>query len=67
MAGDFNTPGNYPLLRDTMSAYQDSFLAAGRGWGKTIPAAIPMSRIDMVYVPRDARVVECRRIRHRVE
>lgn len=60
VAGDFNTPGNYWLLRHTMSGFRDAFLAAGRGWGKTIPAAVPMSRVDLIYVPRDVRVVDCR-------
>lgn len=59
VAGDFNTPGGYADLRDAMRGFTDAFSQAGRGWGKTIPAAVPMSRIDHVYLPAGFTAVDC--------
>lgn len=59
VAGDFNMPGNYAGLKAATRLLTDSFLVAGRGWGKTVPAAVPMSRIDMIYLSRELRPLHC--------
>jgi vancomycin resistance protein VanJ len=59
VAGDFNTPGGYADLRNALQGFADTFADAGRGWGKTIPAAVPMSRIDHVYLPAGFTATDC--------
>ncbi len=56
VAGDFNLPPSYNGLRIATRNLKDCFSASGYGWGKTAPAWLPLVRIDMVYVPRDAEV-----------
>jgi endonuclease/exonuclease/phosphatase (EEP) superfamily protein YafD len=56
LAGDFNLPGHYPDLRQATRHWQDCFARAGRGWGGTAPARLPAMRVDMIFVPEQARV-----------
>jgi endonuclease/exonuclease/phosphatase family metal-dependent hydrolase len=56
LAGDFNLPPHYPDLRAATVGLTDCFSANGYGWGKTVPAGMPVFRIDMVFVPPDAAV-----------
>lgn len=56
LAGDFNFPPNYPYLRRGTAPLKDAFRANGYGWGKTVRPHIPVARIDMIFVPDDARV-----------
>lgn len=60
VAGDFNLPGSYVDLKRAFRRFDDAFLLGGQGWGKTVPAQVPMSRIDLIYVPQSAIVVGCR-------
>jgi len=57
LAGDFNLPANYADLPIAVSGLQDCFSANGYGWGKTAPARLPLTRIDLIYVPRSAEVL----------
>ena len=61
LAGDFNTPG-FPgqrtrylmppiLLMMRRAGYQDAFHVAGQGRGRTFPAALPLVRIDYLFLP----------------
>ncbi len=56
LAGDFNLPPYYPDLLRATADYQDCCVANGFGWGKTGPADFPAVRIDMIFVPEDAKV-----------
>ena len=62
LAGDFNMPANYAGLRGATKVLADSFLAAGHGWGKTVPATFPMSRIDVMYLSKHFKARECRAV-----
>ena len=50
VAGDFNAPADLPSLEPIGSFLTDGWLAAGRGWGPTVPALLPLSRVDQVWV-----------------
>jgi endonuclease/exonuclease/phosphatase family metal-dependent hydrolase len=61
IAGDFNTPG-FPgphtrylmppiLLLLRRAGYLDAFHVAGQGRGRTFPAALPLVRIDYLFLP----------------
>ncbi len=56
LGGDFNLPPRFPAVRRATRGFVDCFGEAGFGWGKTVPARLPMLRVDMIYVPRGARV-----------
>jgi len=60
VVGDFNAPGNYDAVRSGLDPLRDTFLLAGHGWGKTFSAAIPASRIDMIYASQAFEAVDCR-------
>jgi endonuclease/exonuclease/phosphatase (EEP) superfamily protein YafD len=48
VTGDFNsTPYNW-AYRHIAQGLQDTFAAAGRGWGATYPATTPLVRIDYI-------------------
>lgn len=52
LGGDFNAPAGdriYEVLEPTL---RDSWLEAGRGWGKTSLNRFPIHRIDQVWVDR---------------
>jgi len=56
LAGDFNLPPHYADLRRATRGWTDCFREAGRGWGKTAPARLPLVRIDMLFVPVGSEV-----------
>lgn len=56
VAGDFNLPPHYPGIRQATGGLVDCFAEGGYGWGKTIPAGLPLYRVDMIFAPREAEV-----------
>ena len=56
LAGDFNLPGHYADLNILTTHLKDCFSTNGYGWGKTVPAKLPLLRIDLIFVPRDTEV-----------
>jgi endonuclease/exonuclease/phosphatase (EEP) superfamily protein YafD len=61
LAGDFNTPGGMrsltPLERIPLV---DAWRRAGTGWGATMTANCPMSRIDQCWVSPQIQAVQAR-------
>jgi endonuclease/exonuclease/phosphatase (EEP) superfamily protein YafD len=50
LCGDFNTPGGALSLRPLAAAgLRDVWPQAGRGWGATMTAELPVSRIDQCW------------------
>jgi endonuclease/exonuclease/phosphatase (EEP) superfamily protein YafD len=60
LAGDFNTPGGMPSLLPLSPLLSDAWHSSGRGWGGTMTAHLPLSRIDQCWVSDDIRVVAAR-------
>lgn len=56
LTGDFNLPPHYPDLRRVTAGLKDCFAETGYGWGKTAPAKLPAVRVDLIFVPGDAKV-----------
>jgi endonuclease/exonuclease/phosphatase (EEP) superfamily protein YafD len=50
LAGDFNTPGGMASLAPLLSVAHDVWPLAGCGWGATMTAEMPLSRIDQCWV-----------------
>lgn len=61
-AGDLNAPPHYPGLAHATWGLVDCFSVAGRGWGRTAPAKLPVVRVDMVFVPRGTDVLFARAV-----
>ena len=62
LGGDFNTPGGARSLDVFQPLLRDVWPEAGRGWGATAPAFLPLARIDQCWVssslvPLDAQVL----------
>ena len=65
LGGDFNCPsgdGALSSLTHSDRGFRDAFAAAGRGWGHTFLAGMPLLRIDQIwcdrgFVPRSAGAV----------
>lgn len=49
VAGDFNSSAHDAIFDLMPSRLQDTFSAAGRGWGATYPNKLPIVRIDQVW------------------
>jgi vancomycin resistance protein VanJ len=49
VAGDFNTPPFGSIYGGLTGRYRDAFAEAGRGWGYTYPARLPLLRIDYIF------------------
>ena len=47
--GDFNAPARDAIFEILKPVFHDSFVQAGRGWGKTIVNEYPAQRIDQVW------------------
>jgi endonuclease/exonuclease/phosphatase family metal-dependent hydrolase len=62
LAGDFNLPPYYADLRRATVGLKDCFADNGYGWGKTVPSKLPVMRVDMIFVPQDARVYDARAV-----
>lgn len=60
LAGDFNCPGDARSLDPLRAILRDVWTEAGRGWGGTMTARLPLSRIDHVWVSPDIHVVSAR-------
>ena len=65
VAGDFNTPPRGRLYRRMTTHSRDSFAAAGRGFGYTYRADIPVLRIDYVFAGGGLEVESCQVIKTR--
>lgn len=59
LCGDFNSPANGVLYQKLAGAMQDSFATAGTGFGFTIPAALPLVRMDFIYASDELQPKAC--------
>jgi len=50
LAGDFNTPAGMASLTPLRLLLRDVWPSAGVGWGATMTAEMPLSRIDQCWV-----------------
>jgi endonuclease/exonuclease/phosphatase family metal-dependent hydrolase len=57
LCGDFNSPGGIQSTEPLRSIVRDVWPEGGRGWGATMPAWLPMSRIDQCWVTPDIEVI----------
>lgn len=69
LCGDFNTPPRGLFYRGLARNWKDAFAQSGFGLGQTYPAAMPLLRIDYVWMrglgSRSARVVDAGGSDHR--
>jgi endonuclease/exonuclease/phosphatase (EEP) superfamily protein YafD len=65
LAGDFNAPADAASADPLRRALRDVWPVAGTGWGGTMTAPVPLSRIDQCWVSADIEVVSARVIRAR--
>jgi endonuclease/exonuclease/phosphatase (EEP) superfamily protein YafD len=56
LAGDFNTPACARSLQPLRATLRDVWRVFGRGWGRTVTADFPVSRIDQCWV---SGTIEC--------
>ncbi len=71
LAGDFNAPADAGSADPLRRILRDVWPIAGLGWGGTMTAQVPLSRIDQCWVSPDievvsARVVHARESDHRL-
>ncbi len=59
LVGDFNTPPESALFRDSWSGYRDAFADAGWGWGYTFTNRWTRVRIDHILVRDGGRATSC--------
>ncbi|MFZ9936827.1 MAG: endonuclease/exonuclease/phosphatase family protein [Luteolibacter sp.] len=59
LGGDFNAPASDPVHRRLASGFNNTFAAAGTGWGNTFQRRFPILRIDHVYATRHFTPVRC--------
>jgi endonuclease/exonuclease/phosphatase (EEP) superfamily protein YafD len=57
LAGDFNAPAHLPSLDPLRSMIQDVWPRKGVGWGGTMTAILPLSRIDQCWISPDIEIV----------
>jgi endonuclease/exonuclease/phosphatase (EEP) superfamily protein YafD len=57
LAGDFNTPGGMPSLEPLAPLLRDGWRTGDMGWGGTMTADMPLSRIDQCWVSSGVEVV----------
>ncbi|HXV61674.1 MAG TPA: endonuclease/exonuclease/phosphatase family protein [Vicinamibacteria bacterium] len=50
LAGDFNTPARMPSLDPLRVFLTDAWTTRGSGWSATMPAFLPLERIDHIWV-----------------
>ncbi len=53
LVGDFNIPAGDAVFRVLPDRLHDAFPRAGRGWGNTWMATLPLVRIDQVWVSEE--------------
>lgn len=58
LAGDFNTPGGMASLAPLKPLLRDAWRDGGMGWGGTMTADMPVSRIDQAWVSRGIEIVK---------
>ena len=63
VCGDFNTPGDARSLDPLRGLLIDVWPRAGIGWGATMTAWLPVSRIDQCWVSADLEPIEARVLR----
>lgn len=52
VAGDFNAPAGDATTRILHDDYIDAYTVCGVGWGNTFPSALPVHRIDQLWLDR---------------
>jgi vancomycin resistance protein VanJ len=62
VAGDFNTPPQGRLHARAAGRLQDSFAAAGNGYGWSFPREFPLWRIDYVWLSEGLRALNSRTV-----
>ena len=62
LAGDFNLPATMPSLDPLREFLRDAWLAAGSGWGATVPEFLPLSRVDQVWVSKDVQLLSVKAV-----
>lgn len=65
LCGDFNTPGGARSIEPLRPLLQDVWPRAGEGWGATMTAEMPVSRIDQCWVTPDIEPLAARVVRGR--
>lgn len=60
LCGDFNSPGGMRSYEPLRGFLRDVWPEAGRGWGGTMTAAFPVSRIDQCWITPDLVALEAR-------
>jgi endonuclease/exonuclease/phosphatase (EEP) superfamily protein YafD len=63
LTGDFNLPPRGGLYRRLTAEHVDTFAVAGRGFGYTFPAALPLVRIDYILASPELGARSCRALR----
>ena len=61
--GDFNGTAGMWVYAHLSRGLQDAFGQAGRGWGSTFPARLPLVRIDFILASKDWEVRSAHRSR----
>jgi endonuclease/exonuclease/phosphatase (EEP) superfamily protein YafD len=63
LCGDFNSPPGLPTMAPLRSFLTDAWTVAGRGWGGTATAELPLARIDQCWASASLRPVSARVLR----
>ncbi len=63
LCGDFNSPAGLPSAEPLRRTLRDVWPVAGVGWGATMGADLPLTRIDQCWVSGDVDVVEAQVVR----
>ena len=59
LCGDFNAQPRSSICRRLTRVYPDAFETAGRGYGYTLTATLPVERADHILTSRDAPARDC--------
>lgn len=60
IGGDFNVPQGDGIFDSLKPELHESFAQAGRGWGNTIIADIPLLRIDQIWTNKALECIDAR-------
>jgi len=60
IGGDFNRPARAASLHLLRKNYIDTYAYSGIGWGNTMTVDFPVSRIDLIWIPKEWRAVKSR-------
>lgn len=58
IAGDFNAPANDRIFRTLTPHFRDVFPTAAVGWPDTYPNAVPLLRIDQMWVTPELKAYQ---------